>query len=313
MIWILVIVLFVIGIYFAVRYVMLKHAMQDIEKQLYEIQRDITQNQILHLPLPNQTMETLTGTMNRILEDIRKEHQSNLQQEKVFQEQLENISHDLRTPLTVILGYLKFMRKDPQASLWNEEQKESLQIIERKARMMEVLVNEFYTFSRLHAQDYELHMQKVDVNRLVKEALLEDYQGFIDASLQVHMEVMDCGVYVHGDEQGLQRVISNLLQNACRYAQSFFHVKIIEDKQVIKVFFTNDCEHMEEFDIERMFDRFYKHDNARSKEGTGLGLTVAKSLVEAMHGSLTAGIHQEIMNSQTAYVLTLTLTLRKFL
>lgn len=312
MIWILVVVLLICSVYFAVRYFMIKHAMQDVEKQMHEIQQDITQNQILHLPLPNRSMETLTGTMNAILEDIRKEHQDHLQQEKEFQEQLENISHDLRTPLTVILGYLKFMRKDTQASLWNEEQTESLQIIERKARIMEVLVNEFYMFSRLHAQDYEIQIQKVDINRLVKESVMDHYQMLMEASLQVEADTKDYAVYVSGDAQGLQRILSNLIQNACRYAQSFFHVRISEQEQTIVIEFVNDCEPLKESEVEHMFDRFYKHDSARSQEGTGLGLTVAKSLAEAMQGSLMAELHRETMDVKTSCVVTLTLSLKKY-
>lgn len=311
MVWILVVFLFMFSVYYAVRYYIMKHAMHDIEKQLYEIQHNISQNQILHLPLPNKTMETLISAVNAILEYDRKEHQSYLQQEKAFQEQLENISHDLRTPLTVILGYLKYIQKDAQASLWNEEQKESLQIIERKARMMEVLVNEFYTFSRLHAQDYEIQMQKVDINRLLKESVMDHYQMLLDADLRVEADTKDHPVNVNGDLQGLQRILSNLIQNACRYARSFFSLKIIEQGQTVVIEFINDCEELMESDAEYMFDRFYKHDSARSHEGTGLGLTVARSLAKAMKGSLTAKIQQETMGSRIAYTLTLTLTLEK--
>lgn len=311
MVWILVVFLFMFSVYYAVRYYIMKYAMHDIEKQLYEIQHNISQNQILHLPLPNKTMETLISAVNAILEYDRKEHQSYLQQEKAFQEQLENISHDLRTPLTVILGYLKYIQKDAQASLWNEEQKESLQIIERKARMMEVLVNEFYTFSRLHAQDYEIQMQKVDINRLLKESVMDHYQMLLDADLRVEADTKDHPVNVNGDLQGLQRILSNLIQNACRYARSFFSLKIIEQGQTVVIEFINDCEELMESDAEYMFDRFYKHDSARSHEGTGLGLTVARSLAKAMKGSLTAKIQQETMGSRIAYTLTLTLTLEK--
>lgn len=311
MIWIVVVLIPAFSVYYAVRYYTMKHAMHDIEKQLYEIQHNITQNQILHLPLPNQSMEKLISVLNSILEDTRKEHRSHLQQEKVFHEQLENISHDLRTPLTVILGYLKFIQKDAQAFSWNEEQKESLQIIERKARTMEVLVNEFYTFSRLHAQDYKIQMQKVDINRLVKESVMDHYQMLMEASLQVEADTKNSAVYVRGDFQGLQRIFSNLIQNACRYAQSFFYLKIIEQEQTVVIEFVNDCEELMESEAVHMFDRFYKHDSARSQKGTGLGLTVAKSLAQAMQGNLTAKIHHQIMDEELSCLLTLTLTLEK--
>lgn len=308
MIWLLILVLLAFAIYYAIQYYAMKHALQDVEKQLQEMKQDITHNQILHIPLPNRDIEALSGSMNAILEDMRKEQQEYRQQEKAFQEQLENISHDLRTPLTVILGYLSYLQKDqPQGQ---DEQQECLRTIERKARAMEVLVNEFYTFSRLHAKDYEVQMQEVDINRLVKETVLDYYQLLNDAALQIDVLTKNHAVYVKADTQCLQRIFSNLLQNVCRYAQSFFRLEIVEQKQSVTVFFINDCDKKLEGDADHIFDRFYKQDSARSQEGTGLGLTVAKGLAEAMQGSISASVLQEERNKQTVYVLKIAVTLQ---
>ena len=105
----------IIGVFFAFRYFSLLYAMKKTEEEIREIQQDLTQNQMLHLPVPSPALGRLLNSFNKVLEEIREERISYEQREKEFQKQIENISHDLRTPLTVILGYLRILKKHPQA------------------------------------------------------------------------------------------------------------------------------------------------------------------------------------------------------
>lgn len=106
----ILIILAVIGLYCTFRYLFLLYAFHKLTKEVKEVRQDLTQNQILHLPLPNRHLAGLISEFNYTLEDIQKERQKYEKREKEFQKQIENISHDLRTPLTVILGYLKFVK-----------------------------------------------------------------------------------------------------------------------------------------------------------------------------------------------------------
>lgn len=108
---ILLFITVIIGGYFIFRYVSLIGAIEKIIGDLEEIQHDLTQNQMLHLPIPNRHLRKLLCVFNSTLEEIQKERQKYEKREKEFQRQIENISHDLRTPLTVILGYLKLFKK----------------------------------------------------------------------------------------------------------------------------------------------------------------------------------------------------------
>lgn len=128
MVYILIIIA-VIGIYFAFRYVSLLYAFRKMTKEMQEIREDLTQNQMLHLPVPNRHLAKVMSEFNSTLEEIQKERQKYEKREKEFQKQIENISHDLRTPLTVILGYLKFV-KNKKYLTRDEELKETLEIIE---------------------------------------------------------------------------------------------------------------------------------------------------------------------------------------
>ena len=104
------------GLYFAVRYLLLKHALRELNRELTDIRYNIDANKILHLPVPDRELEKLAESINGTLEEGRRERVEYGKREREFQKQIENISHDLRTPLTVILGYLKWNRSEEHTS-----------------------------------------------------------------------------------------------------------------------------------------------------------------------------------------------------
>ncbi len=276
----------VIGGYFTFRFFLLKYALREADKELKDIQKDFTQNQILHLPAPDGDLEKLMNSFNGTLEEIRRHRWEYEKREKEFQKQIENISHDLRTPLTVILGYLKFMKSPGKNMDITQEQAEVLEIIERKAESMEKLVTQFYTFSRINAQDYELKIQEIDVCRILRETLIDNYQILETAHLKLDTDLPEHPIWVKGDDGALERIFSNLFQNVGRYANSFLRIRLKESEEETLIFFVNDTEKLSETDIPYLFDRFYMKDVSRNQGGTGLGLTVAKCLAEAMNGAL---------------------------
>lgn len=287
-------VLFIVAtIYFAFRYFGLEHALRETAQELAEIQGNVLQNRILHLPLPDKGLEALTKSINGTLEQIRREHLTYEKREREFQQQIENISHDLRTPLTVILGYLKWL-KSPAGNT-SFQLTESLDILERNARSMEHLVSQFYAFSRLNATDFSLELESLDLCRLLRESLADNCQsrefpGFSlerpGFSLGIHLP--EHSVMVQGNRDACERIFANMLQNAGRYAHSYLDIGISEHCGQVQVFFQNDSIEIAENDIPNLFHRFYRNGISRSKGGSGLGLAIAKSLAEAMGGTLTA-------------------------
>lgn len=291
MLFIILAVIAILGSYFTFRYFSILYGFREMIKEIQEIQKDLTQNQILHLPIPNRHLAKVMCSFNGTLEEIRKERQKYEKREKEFQMQIENISHDLRTPLTVILGYLKFLKnKDKEFSKKDNELEETLKIIENKAEIMKTLVTQFYEFSRLNAGDYELSLNNVDISRTLRESLMGNYQLLEQSHLEVDINIPEHPIWVMGEESALERIFLNLLQNAGRYADTYLHISIKEEDQNVSISFINDTNILSEADIPNLFDRFYMQDNSRNKGGTGLGLTVAKSLLEEMGGTLKANI-----------------------
>lgn len=289
---VLLCVLFAVtGGYFAFRYFALKRALKEMNRDLLEIQKDVGRNQILHLPLPDRTLEQVMESVNGTLEEVRRQRLEYEKREAEFQKQIEDISHDLRTPLTVILGYLTWMKRDmAQKAAWElfSRQAESLEVLERNARAMERLVSQFYAFSQLNARDYSLEIQDVDVCRLLKESLAGHWQVLEKARLRLESHLPEHPVMVRGNKDACERIFSNMLQNAGRYAHSYLDIHMSESCGLVQVLFQNDSVTLKEGDIPNLFNRFYRNDAARSQGGSGLGLTIAKSLAEAMGGTLTA-------------------------
>lgn len=142
--------------------------MKEANREFRDILKDIQQNQILHMAMPDKELENMAQSVNQALEQIRTERQEYEKRERAFQSEIENISHDLRTPLTVILGYLKLMKGQKETDM------EMVETIERKAKTMQRLVTDFYDLSRLSARDYEVEIKETDVGRILRP-LINDF------------------------------------------------------------------------------------------------------------------------------------------
>lgn len=286
-----------IGGYFTLQYIALIRAVDKITSDINDIRQDLTQNQMLHLPLPDRHLKGLLCAFNSVLEEIQKERQSYEKREQNFKKEIENISHDLRTPLTVILGYLKLFKKSGEKPFSdNTDFSEALCIVEQKAESLKQLIDQFYDYSRLNAGDYELTLVPVDVSRRLRETLAGNFRLLEQAGLQVRAELPDCPVWAAGEEAAFDRIFFNLLQNAARYAKSWLKIEVKEQKETLSILFTNDTETLSHSDISRLFERFYMQDSSRSQGGTGLGLTIAKALAEEMNGSLHAKLPENTGN-----------------
>lgn len=285
---ILLTLVLVLAAYFAFRFYLLKKALKETSEQLQVIQKDLKQNQVLHLPLPDHDLEALMSSINCTLDAIRSERKDYAKRESEFQAEIEAISHDLRTPLTVILGYLGFLQK--QRLSLTADQKEMLDIIERKARSMETLISQFYDYSRLNANDYEIKIEEIDVGRTLREVFAGNCMMLEKAALQVKTDFPNHPVWVEGEATALERIFSNLFQNVGRYANHFLNISIQENGTSVQIIFENDTLKANADNIPHLFDRFYMADISRNKGGTGLGLTIAKCLAEEMAGSLTADL-----------------------
>ncbi len=286
MIYILTVVLGIVACYLSVRLLLLKRSMKDAGKQLQEISRNLEENRIVKFSASNRELEELLTYINDSLYAIRQEKIAYTKREKAFQQQIENISHDLRTPLTTMIGYLRIV----DTGSLSEEDREDLHTVLRKAERLQELITQFYDFSRLTDSEYLITLETVEVTKILREVMADSYMELSARELEVVVDIPETAVTVIANENALQRVFQNLLQNAGRYAIRNFEVSVKDTKEEVVICFANDVEDFDEQDVEHLFDRFYTRDGARSNGSTGLGLTIAKEFVEKMNGNMEAGL-----------------------
>ena len=179
------------------------------------------------------------------------------------------------------------MKKYPGAKISEDpELADTLRILEQKAERMNTLVNQFYDYSRLCAGDFEIQLEKTDLFRVLRESLMENFRILEEAHLKVETDIPSHPLWIMANQPALERIFLNMFQNGGRYAETVFQIAVKEEKQEVSISFTNDTKKLLPEDLPHLFERFYVQDSARSQGGTGLGLTVAKSLAEEMGGTL---------------------------
>lgn len=287
MIYFLTAVLFLLAVYFACRHFLLRRSVSKAANELREISGDLTANRIVKLAARDDCLEKLLEAVDDNLAAIRREHVEYARKERQLKEQIENISHDLRTPLTAILGYLKLIDRE---SLGKEDA-QYLDIAIRKSETLQRLIGQFYELSCVTAHDFELKKELIDSARILRETCLEHYALLEERQLNFHPDIPETAAVICGDGEALKRIFTNLLQNSTRYASGEVRAALYRDREQKKVHFvfSNDiAPGLQVEDSSRLFDRFYMQEQSRSHGGTGLGLTISKSLTELMDGTINA-------------------------
>ena len=275
-----------IAVYFCFRYYSLTAGLKRLSTELKMMEDSWGQAQTLKLSMPDKYLADFLISLNHYLAQVEQHVLYFQKRELRFQKQIENISHDLRTPLTVIVGYLKWMQANEQEQPVDEELVKNLAVLTNKAESMKSLVEQFYDYARLRSSDYQIHLKQVDLARVLKESLLGHYQLLEAAQLSVDIDIPDSAVYVSADENSLERIFNNLLQNAGRYADTFLNIRLSIQEQQVCISFRNNSQTLQEEDVPYLFEEFYMKDSSRHQVGTGLGLAVARQLAKVMNGSL---------------------------
>lgn len=292
---VILIIVFLIGLYFAIRFFALSKTIKNSNENLKEVLKDLEANRRINIGSPHKELEDLLSTMNDYLELTQKERIYYIRKEEDFRKNIENVSHDLRTPLTSILGYIDLIEKDKLA----EDEREYLDIVRRKAKSLQRLVAHFYDLSRLESNNYQLNLTYLDINKSVRETMLSYYQDFENHNIDVKLELGE-EVTALLDESEFERVLTNLIQNTLKYARTDFSISVTNSDKTIRIEFENDAEDLNEEDVSHLFERFYRKDNARNSHSTGLGLTITKHLVQAMGGDIIA----ELKNQRLRFIVT---------
>lgn len=278
------------AVLFAVRLALLKRSLRQANDELGEIVEHLEDNRIVKLPQPSAELEALLGTVNRALEGVRRQAVTYARREAQLKAQVESMSHDLRTPLTAIVGYLALVDETEL----DAETRASLRTVRRKADALQRLVASFYELSQAQGALAQLERARVDAGRVAREAAMGQHRLLEQRGLRVDLRLPERPLPVWADARALERVMENLVHNAGKYARSAFEMEAAtaEEGGFVVMTCANDVEGLTVFEVDRLFEPFYTADAARSGEGSGLGLAIARSLVEQMGGTLEARLDE---------------------
>lgn len=270
---------------FAALFFLQRANLRKARRELAHINRE-GGNGRLRLASPDREMEALIEAINQTLDQRQAEGIQHVLAEKELRRQIANISHDLRTPLTSIIGYLQ-LAQDSRTT--PEERAHAMEVVGARTRSLQTLIGGFYELSRLDANEYDLHLAAVDLSVILSAQLAAFYDDFTGKRLKMHVEVPEHLPAVWADADAAQRIFANLLQNILRYAHSEVWVTA-RAGAVVTTVFANDTQLLDKEDIPHIFERFYTGDQTRSGHNTGLGLAIVKRLAEQMGCEVAASL-----------------------
>ncbi len=285
----ILIILLIPSVYFSARFFLLSKNIKEANRDFKEILEDTENNGKLKFLYPDKNFENLLNDINKYLEKSQTDKIRYIRREEEIRKDIENISHDLRTPLTSIRGYLELMNDE---SIKSEEKQSYISIVERRAKGLQNLIQTFYDLSRLESDNYNLNIEVIDINKELREQLLVFYNDFERKSINVNIDLCKEQAYVKLDKNAIERVFTNLIQNCIKYSKGNFRVLSYKKDKEIIITFANDVQGLEKEEAKLLFNRFYMKDSSRNSQSSGLGLTITKFLVEAMGGMIKAEIEE---------------------
>ncbi len=266
------------------RQITLERGLRQAARKMREQMADETTAR-LALPCPSAGAEELLTCLNQLLELRQTERAAYRRKEQELRRQIANVSHDLRTPLTSILGYLQLLEGD---GLSPEKKAEYLSVIEGRARTLQVFIASFYDLSRIEGGELPLERERIDLARTLSDQLTASYEQIEEAGLTMEVDIASNLPPVWADGGAVTRIFSNLLTNALRHGTDTLAVRLYLDGNQIVSAFSNRADDLTAEDAAHVFERFYTADKMRTGQSTGLGLAIVKALAERMGHSTAA-------------------------
>ena len=261
----------------------LSHKLWEVERSLKKILDTISGEQVMAFT-DCDALIALIAQIDRLLDDRQSLHVRYLRSEEASRKMLSNISHDIKTPLTVLLGHLEILRL-------RMPEEPALEKAERKAKQVMAMIDEFFTLAKLEAGDTDLPLGRIGINELCRQAVLDRYDLLTRQGFAVDLAISESTFFVWGNADAIERILSNLLSNALRYGSDgkYIGIALRTDEHFVYVDVADRGKGIEANAAGNVFDRLYTLEDSRSREvqGNGLGLTIAKNLAIRMDGELT--------------------------
>ncbi|WP_294132467.1 sensor histidine kinase KdpD [uncultured Clostridium sp.] len=264
------------------------------KREFRRINKEITNNLDEYVNIKTKSVdkdvEILVQNINLIFDSKQKVVAEKKKNEEELRASITNMSHDLRTPLTSIMGYLQMIRSEKASET---DKKEYMDIVEKRTRSLQQLISSFYDLSRIEGNEYNFNYKKVNLSNVLCENIALFYNDFINNSIEPVIEIEEGIKEIISDEGAITRIFSNLIGNMIKHGENFVKITLKQENDVIITEFINKATGLTQENVDKLFDRFYTVDNSRSDRNTGLGLYITKILVEKLGHNIKANLKED--------------------
>ena len=236
-------------------------------------------NTLLRISCRDRRLRRFAAALNQQLTQLRQQRQQYQQGDLELKEAVTNLSHDLRTPLTAIFGYLELLRRQNLTAPASQY----LTQIQNRCEAMKQLLEELFRYSVILSQQQKPERKPVSLNGMLEESLAAYYAAFTSRGISPTVSMPEQPVLALGDAKLFSRIFSNILSNILKYSDGNFQVTLTPSGEIA---FSNPASKLSAVEVQRLFDRFFTVETGRSS--TGLGLSIAKLLTQRLGGDVSA-------------------------
>lgn len=274
----LFIIVCIITIILVIKIIVMKNGIKEIEEKFDFVIKSDT-NSLITISTNDSNLKNLAKKINLNLKKIRKLEIQYNQENEELKRSITNISHDLRTPLTAIRGYLDLIGDNNLS----KKQKDYLSYIDDKTKILITLTEQLFNFSKSLEVYKNIDKQDVVLNNILEETICTFYDLFMQNNIIPRISITKEKIIKRINKDMLKRILENIISNAIKYSDEFLEIKLNKDGTII---FKNRTNNLDKTSVEKIFDRYYTVENAR--KSNGIGLSIAKQLVELNNGTISA-------------------------
>lgn len=251
----------------------------------------------IHSQIKPKEISRLIDLSNNLLQDQRELKQQFNDKNEEINTTIVSLSHDIRTPLTSLDGYLQLALKT------NSTQKKQNYILQSQSKMHQInsLVDELFLYTKLENKAYKLELESIDVVTALEKSLLSYFNAFSQRDDEPNILLPKTPFHIKGNISALERVFENIIKNYLLHGEGILRVLHRENDNQLILFFINDLKEGKTIDTSNIFTRFYKEDISRTNHSTGLGLFIVKALMEKMNGTVSADTEENQFRLQLVF------------
>ena len=285
-VFVFILILFIILLIFHIFF--LKKEIRNINYQLKRLMNEES-NSLINKLYIDKDLEELIKTQNMFIVQKKAIERKNIASNELLKSTILNMSHDIRTPLTSIQGYLQLI---DMIEITVDKRKEYIKIITNRINSLKNMMESFFELAKVESNTFPIHLEAVNLHEILVDSLGLYYDLFNENSIEMTLD-LDSNVFMLADIKAMKRVFDNLISNIVKHHASYAKISSYKKDGNIYIVFKNDTCNINEKNIDKIFDKFFTVSNSRTEKNSGLGLTITKELVQKMNGKISADYYDK--------------------